>query len=536
MPLGLPRLPETAADVARAQRIEELLADAEQAAEESRHSDAVVAALAALELDSSLEPEIELLVADQLTWMERSEEALPWYRKHLERHPDDRDAVLGLARALAWSDDLLAADEIYARVVAEDPADEEALLGLARVTAWREDHAEAAHLYARVLETAPDSREALLGLAAAENARGRHRQAATHYEELLERDRTDAEARTGLAQAWYWQGRPDLGQHMLEGVDGSEATKLRHELEADRRAVWEAAGSFWTDGDDEDITTWGVRAEGAPAPRFRLRGELAFDRAEQPGPGEIRAVRTTGGGSWAASHSVALNLDLTVLTQESGQRDVDAGDGTTIPGDEVESTRLLWDGWATWRPADWTRLDGGLARVHITTPRALARRLYIDQFSFGLDRRINDRLIARTEAGYGDYSDGNARWAASGELDLTPWPWRPISFGAGVSWFTFDQTFDHGYYNPDRYDALFVRAGAAWAVGTEWRFAGDARLASEHEDGDGRFGVLDGGVEVRWRPWPDYGFFAFARKSTSRFDTSDGYEREGVGLALFAGT
>ena len=119
---------------------------------------------------------------------------------------------------------------------------------------------------------------------------------------------------------------------------------------------------------------------------------------------------------------------------------------------------------------------------------------------------------------------------------MTTWPWRPFSFGAGASWFKFDETVDHGYYNPAQYDALFMRAGGAWTFGTQWRFAGDARLASEHEGDHDRFGVLDGGIEVRWQPWNNYGLFAFARKSTSRFDTSDGYAREGFGLALFAGT
>ncbi|MGH2571504.1 MAG: tetratricopeptide repeat protein [bacterium] len=519
-----------------AQTAEELVALAREAASEDRHADAIALALSALEQDPSLEPDTALLIAHQLTWLERPEEAIPWYDKHLKHHSGDREGMLGLARALAWSGDLAGAAAIYGGLAGEDPADEEALVGLAQVRAWRENHAEAARLYGRALEAEPDSREALLGLAAAENARGRHRQAANLYEKVLEQDPGSVRARTGLAQTWYWRGRPDLGESAIEGVAGDEATDLRREMASDRRSVWEAAGSFWTDVDDEGLTTYALRWEGAARPRTRLRAEIAFDRSTQPRPGEIRVVRPTGGASWAASRSVALNLNLTALRQDSGGGDVDVGGGVVIPGEDVESTRLLWDTWATWQPVDWTRIDAGFVRAHIATPHALARRLHVDEISIGFDRRLTDRWIARARTAQGNYSDGNRRWSTSGELETTPWPSRSIALRAGASWFAFDETLDHGYYDPTRYNALFTSAQGTWRLRGGWRFVVDARLASEQERADARFGALDGGVEVQWRGRGPFGVSAFARKSTSRLETSGGYEREGAGLALFSTT
>jgi hypothetical protein len=102
----------------------------------------------------------------------------------------------------------------------------------------------------------------------------------------------------------------------------------------------------------------------------------------------------------------------------------------------------------------------------------------------------------------------------------------------GASAFAFDESPDRGYYSPEKYDALWIGGRAELRIAARAVLEADARLSTEHEDDGDRFGVLNGGGLLRVPLRGGYAFSVFARKSTSRFDTGGGYEREGVGLSL----
>jgi tetratricopeptide (TPR) repeat protein len=525
--------PAAAADDSSA-RAARLLAEARVAAGQDRHADAVEAAMAALELSPALEPDAALLIAHQLTWSDRPADAIRWYERHLAHHPTDREGELGLARALSWKGDLDAADALYASVLSRHPGDVEAHLGAARMRAWGEDHGAAARLYGEVLADEPRSREAKLGLADAENARGRHRRAILLYRGILAEDPGDEEARVGLARAWAWSGLPDRGERELAEVADAAARDLREAMARDRRTVVTAFGARWTDVDDEELLVVGTRVDASAGERTRVFGEVARERAEQPQPGDLLATRATAGAGRVFSQSVEAHLGVTVLRQSAGSRNVDVGGGVVLSDEDIEGTDLLADGWITFRPADWTRADLGWARIHVPTARALAWRIRVNVVSLGVDRRLSDVFVARAAGSRADYSDRNERWAASAQIEARPWPARDVSVGGGVSWLEFTESLDHGYYNPERYDAVWAMAEVGQELGSGWRIGLDGRVASERENRSDRFGVFAGGAELRWSGRAGVGFSVFARKSTSRFDTGGGYEREGVGLSIFA--
>jgi len=528
-------VPLAAADDASLAR--EIAAEARAFAGEDDYGRAVACALAAIILDPSLKTELSLLIAHQLTWQERSAEAVPWYRLYLESHPDDREARLGLARALSWSGQIDEAAAIYAALLAEDPSDSEARLGLARMDAWRERHGAAAREYGEAASGAAGV-EARLGRAGAENARGRHREAERIYRELLEEDPALEEARVGLARALHWMGEDAAAERELRATSGEDALALDGAIQRDRGTRATLFGSRWIDRDEQELRTFGLRGGGSLASAWRWSGEFAVGQADEPRTPEIDLLWGGIGGSWRASRAWSANLLLRVMNVGRNLADeelIDVGSAEFRTGAEVKESYLLWDGWVSWTPADWTRLDVGYARVPIETPRSLARGIRVDLGSLGADWRFADAWAVRAKTSYGSYTDGNARRAAEGELVYGPWPLAVTRWHAsgGLSWFSFDEVTDHGYYSPDIYDALWGTIRVQSPLGAGFTLDADVRVASEREDATERFGVLAGGMELRWSTGRGPGASGFWRASTSRFDTSAGYERDGFGFTLF---
>lgn len=522
-----------AADAGVSQQAGERLArKAREAAAKDKHGNAVAAALAAIAEAPSLESELALMLGNQLTWQERAAEAVPWYRRHLEHHPGDREGRLGLARALSWSDDLAGASEVYGELCTENPDDIEARLGLARMEAWSGRHAAAGREYARAREADPDSDEAVLGLARARNHRGRHRDAEQLLIPLVESG--SSEGRVELARARWWMGEADAALRTLGDADEELAASIRYE----RRPRFELFVEHWIDADDQELQTVGVSGERGLARGVRLFGELAHETVDEPGIDEISSSRATAGAAWRRDRRFELNVRATAEdVGRSLQRSqvLEVGAGETVRGEDVQGTEFLWDTWATWTPLDWTRLDAGAARVPVRTPRSRARGIQVDVASLSADQRLHDAWIARAGGAIGSYSDDNRRISADLGLETGPHSLAPTvrAFGAtGVSWFEFRDSPDHGYYSPPSYDSVWGGLRLEIDLSRHVSLEGDVRITSEREDADDRFGVASGGATLRWTPPGSLAFAIFARNSTSRFDTDAGYGRRGLGASI----
>lgn len=529
-----------AAGAAAADSARVLAARAREEAARDDHAAAIADASAAIALDPSLEADLSLLLAHQLTWSDRPAEAIPWYRRCVAREPRNRDARLGLARALSWTGELSEARTIYEQLLADDPEDVDARLGLARVHAWDDDPSGASREYQAALDADSTSVDARRGLADAENRRGRHRVAEKLYRDLLARNPKDTEARVGLARALYWMGESELALAELEDVDvdGAAASDLRREVSRDEGSSLDLAASRWIDRDDQELDSVRLAATRGVGGGVRLVAEGELFRANDPTAPEIAGSRVALGADWRRDRALALHGRLGLLNVGGNLDDdvvIDVGEGETRDAEAVREQYLLWEAWATWTPADRTRFDLSSVRVPILTPRALARGIRADVLSLGADRSIADRLVARASVASASFTDDNDR--VGGEAELEAGPFRVSRaqawVGVGALAFRFDESPEHGYYSPETYDAVFTSARLRVPLGARASVEGDARLASEREESGDRFGVLNGGVELRVPLGRGFGASAFARKSTSRFDTGAGYEREGWGVSLF---
>jgi hypothetical protein len=333
-------------------------------------------------------------------------------------------------------------------------------------------------------------------------------------------------------------GESDRALAELEGADDAAALDLRREILRDEGASLDLAGSRWVDKDDQDLDSVRLAAARGFAAGSRIVAEGELFRANDPSSPEIQGSRVALGGDFRRNRALALHLRAGVLGVGRNLDDeviIDVGEGETRDAQQVKSRYLLWDAWVTWTPADRFRVDVSDARVPILTPRALARGIRADVAGVGADRSLGDRLAARASAGWASYTDGNDRLSGGAELEAGPFRLRRSRawIGAGARAFRFDETVDHGYYAPETYDAFFGSARVRLPLGARASVEGDARLSSEREHGGDRFGVVDGGAELRVSLGAGVGMSAFARKSTSRFDTSAGYEREGWGVSLY---
>lgn len=516
-----------------------LAAEARAAAGRDDHETAIAAALAAIEREPARADGLSVLLGHQLTWADRPAEAIPWYRRRLEAHPHDTEARLGLARALSWTDDLGGARAVYEDVAADEPRNVDAQLGIARMREWGGDERGAAIAYAGALGLDATSEEAMLGVARANNRRGRHRQAEAL---LLAYQRnvgaTDA-TRTEVGRARYWMGEADRALATLDGVEGGGAPELRAAILGERRLRLDAFASRWIDVDDQETVTFGIAAERPFARGLIAVGEASRSIVDEPGFEAIDAWRLTGGGAWRIDRRFMLNLRATAERVGGAFADgdsLDAGAGETRSGRDVRGWRLRLDGWGTWNPRDWTRVDVGYGRGTVETPRARVRDVWLDVLSASLEQRVRDRLLLRARAARAVFSDDNVR--TSFEAGGTAGPFRiarrvATHVDAGASTLRFDDAFpDHGYYAPSTYDTIYGALRAEAPVGRGVSLAGEVRLSSEREEDADRFGVASGGAEVRWAATESLRASIFARKSTSRFDSSAGYGTRGVGATL----
>jgi hypothetical protein len=172
--------------------------------------------------------------------------------------------------------------------------------------------------------------------------------------------------------------------------------------------------------------------------------------------------------------------------------------------------------------------------VPLDSPRSLARGIRADVLALGADRGITDRVRASAAVRWSDYTDGNQRTSVEGQVEVGPFRARRLSAWAstGASAFSFQDTPDRGYYSPETYDALWIGGRGELKISARAALEADARLSSEKEEDGDRFGVLNGGGLLRMGFGRGFAVSVFARKSTSRFDTGGGYEREGAGLSL----
>ncbi|MBA2727448.1 MAG: hypothetical protein H0U49_04665 [Parachlamydiaceae bacterium] len=153
--------------------------------------------------------------ADQLSYLGRANEAIPFYKQILASNPSLDESLLvhkNLAQAYTWvgqfQNALIEHDYIISEQCKKKKA--EALIDLARYAASKQQNQDALNLFQQAIEIYPAKRqELLLELADQLSFTGHADQAVPLYEEIMTLNRSTEEikkSQEGLARAYKWIG------------------------------------------------------------------------------------------------------------------------------------------------------------------------------------------------------------------------------------------------------------------------------------------------------------------------------------------
>ncbi|UCG51988.1 MAG: tetratricopeptide repeat protein [Candidatus Latescibacterota bacterium] len=521
--------------VAASEVAESVLYRARVAAEEDRHREAIDLYLRAIDLEPNLRSTVAIELGHQYTWAEMPDSAVAWYGRHLEHHPGDLDARLGIARAMSWADDLDDAEAYYRRLLPQSGDRwNDVLVGLAKTKAWQEDRGAAEEIYRYVLDRDPENTDARLGLAETMNWSGRHREAREMYEGVLEDEPDNTEAKKGLAEALLWMGRADRAKEVIDGAEPDEdIEKTSAAVRSTMNPRGSATYSYRKNTDDGEYQS--VYLSGTVPARYLTRVTAAYLRGKLTKKGlssidrdQFRVSlehRFTDTWALTATPGAELNrFDAVVIPPNTGARD--------------DFNLLVWDIYLTVTPRDWVRCDVGSSRETMQIPEPVFRRIHVTTENIGLDWRIAHRAITFWELMYSSYSDGNSRLAASqrGEwrtpIRMPYQRFNELVVLEGVEYFDFKKELDNGYFNPSNYLHLFGGLRFAADIGGRTRLSVEGRFGAERDSGTGWASVGSFSGSLRVRLVGGVALLAGYYESGSRLTSPEGFRAEGFYVTL----
>jgi len=466
---------------------------------------------------------------------DRHAEAIRYYRRAIALYPPlEAQLAVELGHQYMWSDKPDSSWIWFQKQLEYEPANIEARLGVARLTSWKDDHTRAETLYREVLEDDPGNIDAMLGHAQVVNWSGRNREATWLYNDILRLFPGNTDAREGLAQAYYWGGRPDWARQVIDdgprtpGLNAVETNITRDRARAIRY-------TFDRNHDSDDITrsTHTIRAGVGVADERRVSGEYTHARYTQPDRPDVSRNALAAiyesrfneyVGLTAAAGYEWNSFDRAALGPESWWRD--------------DFNLFTFDGYVTFLPHDWARIDVGLFRGSLQNPDAIFRGVTVTELSVGLDLRFDTNKMWVTSFQSGWYSDANNRLGFDTRFAWQPF-WRlPLGFGnrftstTGLAIFGFSQSGDNGYYDPNQYVSFYEDLALELRFSPHVRGEIAGRIAMEREDNDDWFAAGSGRAAVTWNIWKGLGLTVGGYASQSRLTSREGYQADGFYISL----
>jgi tetratricopeptide (TPR) repeat protein len=502
-----------------------LIASARAAAREDRNSESASLFAKAIAANPSETRYLLREYADQLTYSGRPDQAIGTYSAYLAQ-PDlssqDRlTARKGLALALSWNGQLAAALRAYEALIADQPDGIGLRLDRARVLGWMERHEDAKAQYQQILAADPQNAAAAEGLARADSSMGQHRTALAALDTLKSSDNQTDEALYLRARTMTWLGRPDLANPILTALlqrnpAHHDAHALRGDIERDQRPLTSATVQRSGQSNSLDITT--VRLSQS---FFWNTGTLEF------GPDfEHQTLEPNNGGSVRISR---LGLHLRNRFSDNAQISLRLQDQRTNgPGPDQSLT--TGEAYLTLWPSDTVRLDFGANRSSFDS--IVGSNYYATYGSASVDwyPRPRTRLTARTS--FGDYSDGNKRWFGQLEAEQQLLRSPNLFLGGRLTRFSFDKTFDHGYFNPKSLTSAEATAHL-WgkAQGVLWYDLAGAIGHEDAEPGGGKM-VYSASARLSRALTQAVDLEAVVSTFSSRAQEPTGFERTTVSLGV----
>jgi len=442
----------------------------------------VVIATALLAVPVRAEATADPAAADEAFDAGDNAKALALYDEILAANPGDINALLRSGKLLSWDRKYDEALARYDRALARDPGNIAVLVERGKVLLWSRRYDEAVIAFDLVLRADPKEPWALCGTAQAYSWRGQSAKARPFYERALAADPELKEAQLGLAYVDLEDGDTSAALSRSAALkakypDDAEVAALDKAVRR-ARAPWVQIGYDHMDDSDENrMNTY--RAEGGFSLQARMDLRFGYAHSDLHGPVPADA---DADGSADILHGV---LGWQPKPRHRGELRVGAARLTDSTGSE-RTTGV--GGLAYVFPmAAWT---GRAAVAHdpfLYSPQILDNEIDITSVTFAASGLAAPRCQIETGAGYGDFSDGNARFNAdAGAWYVWKWPKRSLLLGGAVRYLTFSEDLNDGYFDPQDLIAAVGSLRGNGAIGSsKWEYEAAVEAGAQSYTFDG---------------------------------------------------
>ncbi|HEU4402038.1 MAG TPA: tetratricopeptide repeat protein, partial [Candidatus Polarisedimenticolia bacterium] len=405
------------------------------------------------------------------SWDGDLSEAIDNDRRALALAPADLDLSLDLARVLTWKNDLGEAIHIYEDLRARHPEEPRVLLGLGQALGWKGRYVEADDLYRDMEQRRIDPIAAHLGRAHVAAWKGDYDAAAHFYGDVLRADPGNFDGRLGLAELHHWQGldrtaRAQADNLVLDHPESREAQKLRQEIHESLRPHAGLDASRQSDNDSNRVDTAGAAYTFMAEPQTSIRiGYATYDaefRCKTAGlcetlagvPPVDRVVETR-------AQLLSAGVTSRLIAPLNFHARLGAAREETFRG----GSRLLavGGGFIRWQVGPRLAVAGtGSREALFDTAPLIDRGIHVDSADLSLEFRFRPAWILAGSAGYGSYSDGNARKSAGVSAE-----WRlpvanpSVTARLDLRYRSFNADKNDGYFDPLRYDSELLTVAVA---------------------------------------------------------------------------
>ncbi len=427
--------------------------------------------------------------------LNRPSAALESVERALALSPDSVEFLRARGTLATWAGDYSRAQDSYRRLATLQPADHEVLLNLARVSAWRGRTDAAVEAYRRYLRAEPDTAGIWIELARTEAWRGNYGAALANLDEYQRRFGKDEKYSREKAAVLARAGRPGealdtLAPMLRQHPDDYELNLTRTIALAMQRRTREATDALDTvrrlqpDTHDTRSAEQVVRSTlGSTAdPGVSVYGDSSSL--------EVQRVTPRGTVSFASGTTVAGGFDHERLSanQGSGLEQIDGSE--TVRHDQIWVSAAQQVGVANFRGrvgqsraagrdltayvigGDFTPIDGVKLSVErnagffVVSPRTVSLGLRQVSHHARLDWSPTVRSLIAVDALFQTLSDGNRRWefTASPRRSVARTERLNLDLGGVVAQLGTTMNYDHGYYDPRRYEYYAFTAYPYWKV------------------------------------------------------------------------
>ena len=435
----------------------------------------------AVEAALALQPENEQYLrahARLATWAGDYRAAQRSYRKLRQRAPGDAELTLALARVCVWGGSTDAAVAYYREYLAHAQAAPDVWLELARAESWRGNFADAVatlESFRQAVGATPDYTREL----AATLARGsRPREALDHIDALLPASPGDYELHLSRTIALARLRRQADAHESLAAVDALKPGRAETRAAAGvvRSLLASNAGLPATYYSDSD----GLRTLRA-TPKF----DVGFRTDTRVHGGyeliELRARAGTGLEQTSGLTSASVEHVWAGASQRFGRMTV----GGTIGQADGESRRAtthsaLVSFASDTLTASAERSSGFFPISPRTIGLGLTRVGHRAQFEWNPALRYHIAI----EGSHEDLSDENVRWEVfvSPRLEVARRQRFNLDLGFLVHQFGARHDFDHGYYDPRRYEYYSVVVSPYWKASERVGVAVSIGIGAQRDD------------------------------------------------------